>query len=135
MLRPCHRRGEGKMERSREARQQGVCLSMKTMTENFFSHSFLRKLVAFCYIDFFTALCFVNQRSYKMLTMQAHALTCACYLCGLCIIILFLIVYRDGLGSSFICATTSQSSCPCYMCICDSHPSSDLCCGHNKSTF
>jgi hypothetical protein len=37
-------------------------------------------------------------------------------------------VYKEGLGYLPVCAISSRSSPPAHMCICNGHPSSELCC-------
>jgi hypothetical protein len=84
--------------------------------------------VAFSYTDFYTALYFVNQRNYKTLATQAHALTRTRYFYSLNVIISHPIVYKEGLGYLSVCAIASRSSPPSHVRICNSHPGSELCC-------
>jgi hypothetical protein len=84
--------------------------------------------VAFSYTDLNTALYFVNERNYRTLAMQAHALTRTRYFCSLNVIILHLIVYKEGLCYLSVCAIASRSSPPPHACICNGHPGLELCC-------
>jgi hypothetical protein len=68
--------------------------------------------VAFWYADFHTTLYFVNQRNYKTLAMQAHALTRTHYFYSLSVMISYPIVYKEGLGYLSVRAIASRSSPP-----------------------
>jgi hypothetical protein len=50
-------------------------LSMNSLAENIFSLLISTQYVAFRYTDFYTTLCFENQRNYETLAIQTHALT------------------------------------------------------------
>jgi hypothetical protein len=52
---------------------------------------------AFSYTDFYTTLYFVNQRNYKTLAMQTHALTHTCYFYSLNVIISHPKVFNEEL--------------------------------------
>jgi hypothetical protein len=98
--------------------------------KSFFPLLILTESVAFSYTDFDTTLYFVNQGNCQTLVMQAHALTCMHYFYSLNIIISHPIVYREGQGYLSVCAIALWSSPTCHVCICNSHPGSDLCCDH-----
>jgi hypothetical protein len=85
--------------------------------------------VAFWYTDFYTTLYFVNQRNYKTLAMQAHALTRTRYFYNPNVIISHPIVYKEGLGYLSVCAIASRSSPPSHVC-CNGQRSSELFCVH-----
>jgi hypothetical protein len=72
----------------------------------------------------------VNQRNYKTLGMQAHALTRTRYFYSLNVIISHPIVYKEGLGYLSVCAIASRSYPPSHVCICNGHPNSESCCVH-----
>jgi hypothetical protein len=99
-------------------------------TENLFSLLISTQSTAFCYTDFYTTLYSVNQRNYKTLAMQAHALTRTRYFYNLNVIISHPIVYKEGLGYRSACAISSRSSPPSRVRICNGHPGSELCCVH-----
>jgi hypothetical protein len=69
----------------------------------------------------------MNQRNYKTLAMQAHALTRKRYFYGPNVIISHPIVYKEGLGYLSVCAIASRSSPPTQVCMCNGNPSSELC--------
>jgi hypothetical protein len=62
--------------------------------------------------------------------MQANASTRTRYLYRLNAIISHLIVYKEELGYLSVCAIASRSSPHSHVCICNSHPGSELCCVH-----
>jgi hypothetical protein len=68
--------------------------------KTFSSHLISTQSVAFSYTDFYTTLYFVNQRNYKTLAMQAHALTRTRYFYSPNVIISHPIVHKEGLGYS-----------------------------------
>jgi hypothetical protein len=103
---------------------------MYRVTKNTFPLLISTQSVAFFYNDLNTTLYFVNQRNYKTLEMQAHALTRTTYFYSLNVILSHLIVYQEGLGYLSVCAIASRSSAPSHVCICNSHPGSELCCVH-----
>jgi hypothetical protein len=150
-------RGEGKGNGG--SRRQKVCLSMFSITEKIFPLLISTQSVAFSCTNFFTAPCFVNQRNYKPLAVQAHALTRTRNFKSLNVIISHQIVYKEvavqahaltrtrnfkslnviishqivykeGLGYLSVCAVVSRSSPPSPVCICNGQRSSELCCGH-----
>jgi hypothetical protein len=112
------------------ARRQRVCLNMCTINENIFSLLISTQLVAFWCNDFYTALYFVNQRNYKTLAMQAHALTRTRYFYSLNVIISHPLGHKEWLGYHSLCAIASRSSPLIPACVCNGHPSSQLCCGN-----
>jgi hypothetical protein len=116
------------------ARWQSVYLSMYSATENIFSPFNFDTIGDISYTDFYTALYFENQRNYKTLAMQAHALTRTRYFFSLNLLISHPIVYKEGLSYLSVCAIASQSSPPTHVCIRNGHPGSELCCGHCKQT-
>jgi hypothetical protein len=71
---------------------------------------------------------FCEARNYRTQVMQAHASTRMSYFCILNVIISQLIVHKEGLLS--VCAIASWSSPPSHVCICNSHPGSELCWFH-----
>jgi hypothetical protein len=81
----------------------------------------------------------VNQINYKTLAMQAHALTRTRYFYNLNLIISHPTVYKKGLGCLSVCVIASWSSPLSHVCICNSHPSSELSCVyctvHNLLSF
>jgi hypothetical protein len=91
--------------------------------------------VAFSYTDFYTTLYFVNQRNYKTLAMQAHALTRKRYFYSLNVIISHPTVQSEGLGYLSVCAIALRSSPPSHVCICNGQRSSELFCVHCRATF
>jgi hypothetical protein len=104
---------------------------MYSVTQNTFFPLFIStQSVAFSYTDFYTTLYFVNQRNYKTLAMPAHALTHTRYFYSKNIIISHVIVYKERLGYLSVSAITSRSSPPTHVCICNSHPGSELCSVH-----
>jgi hypothetical protein len=103
---------------------------MYTTTENMFAVLVSTQSVAFSYTDFHTTLYFVNQRNYKTQAMQALVLTHTRYFYGLNVIILPLIVYKEGLGYLSVCAIASRSSPPSHVCVCEGQRSSELSCVH-----
>jgi hypothetical protein len=84
---------------------------MFRVTENIFS-PFNTIGGLFDTLTFYTTLYFVNQRNYKTLMMQAHALTRKCYFYSLNVIISHPIVYKEGLDYLSICAIASRYSPP-----------------------
>jgi hypothetical protein len=68
-------RGEGNMEMARESKTAKNLSEHVYLTETIFPLLIATQSVAFWYTDFCTTLYFVNQRNYKTLAMQAHALT------------------------------------------------------------
>jgi hypothetical protein len=98
-----------------------------SVIENIFSLLISTQSVAFTY-DFYTTLCFVNQRNYTTLAMQTHALTRTRYFYRVNVIISHPIVYKDVLGLFSVCAMDSRSSPPSHVCICNVDPSSELFC-------
>jgi hypothetical protein len=121
--------GEGRWEGQGAARRQRVCLSMYSVTENIYSLLISTQSVAFSCTDFYTTLYFTNQRNYKTLAMQAHALTRTRYFYSLNIIISHLIVTRkDWVISPYVLSLRGLPLPP--MCICNGHPGSELCCVH-----
>jgi hypothetical protein len=123
-------RGAGKMETER------ISKAAKSLSEHVlcdwkhFSLLISTQSVSFWYNDFYTTLYFVNQRNYKTLAMQTHALTHTRYFYSLNVIISHPIVYKVGLGYLSVCAIASRSSPPSHVCICNGHPCSELCCVH-----
>jgi hypothetical protein len=73
-------------------------------------------------------LYFVDQRNYKTVAMQAHALTCTRYFCSLNVIISHPIARKEGLGHFSACCVGRRSSPPYHLCVCNCHPSSELFC-------
>jgi hypothetical protein len=86
--------------------------------------------VAFSCTDFHTTLYFVNQRNYKTLAMQSHALTRTRYFYSLNVIISHPIGHKEGLGHLSVCAVASRSFPPSHVCIYDGQRSSELFCVH-----
>jgi hypothetical protein len=103
---------------------------MCSVIENIFPLLISTQSVAFSHTDFYTTLYFVNQRNYKTLAMQEHALTRTRYFYSLNVIISHPIVYKEGLGYLSVCAIASLSSPPSHVCIRNGHPGSELCCVH-----
>jgi hypothetical protein len=96
-------RGEGKMERAGRwgGGQDGKeCVWVCTVQRKIFLPLLiLTHSVAFSYTNFYTTLYFVNQRNYKTLAIQAHALTRTRYFYSLNVIISYPIVQlRIGLS-------------------------------------
>jgi hypothetical protein len=104
-------------------------------TENIFPLLISTQSVAFWFTNFYTTLYLVNQRNYKTLAMQAHALTPTRYFYSLNVIISHPIVYKEGLGYLFVCAIASRSSPPTHVCVCNGLRSSELFCVHCVVTF
>jgi hypothetical protein len=116
-------RGEGQGE----ARRQRVCVSMYCVTENICSPFNFDTVGG---ILMTSTPYFVNQRNYKTLAMQAHALTRTRYFYSTNVIISHLKIHTEGLDYLSVCAIASRSSLPTHVCICNGHPGSDKCCGH-----
>jgi hypothetical protein len=75
----------------------------------------------------YITLYFVNQRNYKTSAI------CTCYFNSLHVIVLHPTVQKEELGYPSVRATALRSSPPSAVCICNGHPSSELCCGHCNS--
>jgi hypothetical protein len=119
--------GKGRWKGQGGARwQKSLSEHVKFYWKHFFPLLISTQSVAFWYTDFYITLYFVNQRKYKTLAMQAHALTRTRYFCSLNVIISHLIVYKEGLGYP----SASQSSPPSHVCICNGHPGSEIRCVH-----
>jgi hypothetical protein len=118
--------GKGKGEQDGKKSFWACVVQLKTC----FSLLIWMQSVAFWYTDFYTTLYFVNQRNYKTLAMQAHALTHTHYFCTLNIIISHPIVYKEGLGYLSMCVIAPGSYSPHYVCICNSQQSLELFCIH-----
>jgi hypothetical protein len=72
------------MERARESKTaKSLSEQVDYNWKNFFPLLILTQSVALWYTDFHTTVYFVNQRNYKTLAMQAHALTDIHYLYSL----------------------------------------------------
>jgi hypothetical protein len=121
-------REDGKVGGQQDGKESVWACTVKLKT--FFPLLISTQSVTFSWTDFYTTLYFVNQRNYKTLAMQAHALTRTRYFYSLNVIISYLIVHKEGLGYLSVCAIASRSSPPFHACICNRHPGSELCCVH-----
>jgi hypothetical protein len=71
----------------------------------------------------------IKKKKLPKLGIQAHALTRTRYFYNLNVIISVPVKYKEGLGYISVSAIASRYSPPSHVCICNGHPSSELCCG------
>jgi hypothetical protein len=113
-------RGEGKIKKGKREQdaKESVWSWRVSLITYFFRFNF-NKIggILIWYTDFYTALYFVNQRNYKTLAMQVHALTRTRYFYSPNVIISHRIVYKEGLCYLSVCAIASRSSPPSRVCI------------------
>jgi hypothetical protein len=123
-----HTRGEGKMEGARGSKPTKSLFEHVYKTENIFPLFISTESVSFWCTNFSTTLYFVNQRNYKTLAVQTHALTRTRYIYNLNVIISHPIVQgRTGLSLSVCYRFAVFPSLPRVFI---SHPSSELFCVH-----